>query len=62
VTSVTYTPNRSISALPASLSLPLTGLKSGTQSLKVQVAFHRQGQPVTKTLIQKFTICPKAGN
>jgi DNA-binding beta-propeller fold protein YncE len=62
VTSVTYTPNRSISALPASLSLPLTGLKSGTQSLKVQVAFHRQGQPVTKTLTQKFTICPKAGN
>jgi uncharacterized delta-60 repeat protein len=61
VTTVTFTPNRTAHALPASPSFPLTGLKSGTHTLRIQALFHKtvqkRTQTVTKKLTQKFTVC-----
>ncbi len=63
VTTVSYTPNRTISSRHANLSFPLAGLKPGTHTLKIKVAFHRSehghSQSVIKTVTQKFSVCAK---
>jgi DNA-binding beta-propeller fold protein YncE len=61
----TYTANRTVTKLPASVALSLKGLKSGQHTLRVVVSFHRttrrHGRPhtvnVTQTLTQTFNVC-----
>ena len=65
VTTVTYSANRTVTSLPASISLKLAGLASGTHMLRVSYLFHktvrRHGKrvtiPVTKTQSAKFHVC-----
>jgi hypothetical protein len=65
ITVVTYTPNAVVHHVPSTLTLKLTGDKSGSHTLKVVAAYkksvtkhHRKVTiTVTKTLKVKFTIC-----
>jgi DNA-binding beta-propeller fold protein YncE len=69
VTTVTHTANRTVTSVPAKVSLKLGGLKSGSHTLRVRVVFHksvrRNGHKRTvsvfKTLSQKFTVCGTGG-
>jgi hypothetical protein len=64
-TITTWTPNATVHHLPAVLALKLTGLKTGTQTLKVVVSYkktvtkhgHKRTETVAKTLTTKFNIC-----
>jgi DNA-binding beta-propeller fold protein YncE len=65
VKTVTYSANRTVTSLPASISLKLAGLASGTHRLRVSDLFHetarRHGKrvtiSVTKTQSAKFHVC-----
>jgi PKD repeat protein len=65
ITITTWTPNATVHHLPAVLALKLTGLKTGTQTLKVVVSYkktvtkhgHKRTETVAKTLTTKFNIC-----
>ena len=60
-TIVTYSPNRTATALPADVSFALRGLRSGSHALSVKLTFdgtvaHRTVS-VTRTLHQTFRVC-----
>ncbi len=65
VTTTSYTPNATVHHVPAVLALKLSDLKTGTQSLKVVVAYktsvtkhsHQATKTVTKTLTTEFKVC-----
>jgi hypothetical protein len=65
VTVATYKANAAARKLPANVRLRLTGLKSGTHTLKVTVTYkrtvtthhHRKTVAVTKTVTAKFKVC-----
>ncbi len=64
-TVITYTANATKSHVPATVDLSLTGLKSGTHTLKVLLSYkqtkrehgHRKTVTVAKTLKVKFSVC-----
>jgi DNA-binding beta-propeller fold protein YncE len=65
LTTVSYSPNHTVSGLPASLAFPLGSLHSGTHTLRVKYVFHekvrRHGKlvtvTVTKTQSSRFLVC-----
>ena len=65
LTTITYTPNRTVRRLPANVSLKLAGLGSSLHTFKVKVSYHetvkRQGHnqtiTVSKTLSLRFKVC-----
>jgi DNA-binding beta-propeller fold protein YncE len=65
VTTITYTANRTVRSLPATVSLSLTGLRTGSHTLKVTVSYNktvrRNGRrhtvSVSKTLTAAFRVC-----
>jgi hypothetical protein len=65
LTTVTYLANRTVSSLPATVSLKLAGLVTGMHTLRVKMVFRetvrRHGRrvtiSVTRTLSQKFPVC-----
>lgn len=65
VVTVTYSANRTVTRLPATISLHLAGLASGTHALRVRYVFHQtvrsHGKRVTKTVTKtqsaNFRVC-----
>lgn len=61
----TYKANATVTKLPASPGLKLSGLRSGRHSLKVTVAYleavtkhaHKTKKTVSKTLTTTFNVC-----
>ncbi|HEY5240399.1 MAG TPA: IPT/TIG domain-containing protein, partial [Polyangiaceae bacterium] len=65
ITVTTYTANTVVHHVPATVSLKLTSLKSGSHTLKVVVSYretvtkhhHKKTVTVTKTISSKFKVC-----
>jgi len=65
IKTATYSANRTVTSLPASISLKLSGLAKGPHTLRVQYLFHqtvrRHGKrvttSVTKTQSTTFSVC-----
>ena len=56
VTTITYTPNRTVGRPPANVSLKLTGLSSGSHTFKVKVSYH---ETVKRTATGRPSRCPR---